>query len=228
EEWADFAREVVGKKEKAAMQSHLENGCKECSKTLTVWRRVRDTARRERIYEPPESAVRSIKRTFAIRGPQKAGPASRTVASLLFDSLLNPLPAGVRSTGSAARQMLFGLAEYRIDVRMEPLMDSDKVAVVGQVLSSSDPGNRIGEVPVRLMRGAKVVAECTTSAFGEFQLECNLEGAFQLRVKLPSEELYLPLVEPAVAAGLESMEYKDIKRLKKISGLRKKRTRKKV
>ncbi|MFZ0411312.1 MAG: hypothetical protein WAL51_07360 [Candidatus Acidiferrales bacterium] len=210
------------------MQSHLENGCKECSKTLSVWRRVRDTARRERIYEPPESAVRSIKRTFAIRGPQKAGPASRTVASLLFDSLLNPLPVGVRSTASPARQMLFGLGEYRIDVRMEPLMDSDKVAVVGQVLSSSDPGNRIGEVPVRLMRGAKVVAECKSNAFGEFQLECNLGGAFQLRVKLPSEELYLPLVEPAVAAGLESMEYKDIKRLKKISGLRKKRTRKKV
>jgi hypothetical protein len=228
EKWADFARQVVGERERVEMQSHLENGCGKCSKVLSLWQRVHQLARHERSYQPPDSAVRSIKGTFAIRGPRKAGRAVRALAELLFDSARSPLPAGVRSSGTALRQLLYGAGHYRIDVRIEAQADSDKVAVVGQVLNSDDPDEIVGVVPVTLVRAGKVLSESFTSPFGEFDAECDRRGPFELRVTLPAEVLTLPLIQPASGGSNDSSETNDSKRLRKRPPRHKKRTRKKV
>jgi hypothetical protein len=221
EKWVDFARNVIGEKERGAMQSHLENGCKECSKVLRMWQRVYSVARHEHSFEPPESAVRSMKGTFAIEGPRHANRRVPAIASLLFDSFLSPQAAGVRSAATSARQLLYAAGCYRIDVRIEPKVDSDNIALVGQVLNSADPGGSIGEVPVALIRGQRVLAETVTSKFGEFHLESDAEGSFQLRVSVLGEELRLPPIQ-SVSEGNDS------KRVNTPSPRTKKRTRKKV
>ena len=226
--WIDFARNAVGQTERAEMQAHLSAGCKQCSKTLNLWQRMHEAGKHESRYAPPESIVRTIKSTFAIRGPRKASRASRAIASLLFDSAMAPLQAGVRSSATAERQLLYGVSQYRIDVRIEAQPNSDKVALMGQILDSTAPGESIGAVPVRLCRGRRVLAESTTSSFGEFYLECDLGKSFQLRVKLPKEELCLPLVEPTIESIKGSSETYDLKQLSSLFVRGKKRTRKKV
>lgn len=228
EQWIDFARNVVGPRERAEMESHLSDGCKQCSKTLSLWKRTYDASRRESAYTPPESVVRTVKGTFGIRGPRRVGRAARAVARLLFDSAAAPLVAGVRSTATAERQLLYGVSKYRIDVRIEPQANSAKVALVGQVLNSTAPGESIGQVPVSLCRGRKVLVESTTSPFGEFDVECDLEKGLQLKVRLPNEELCLPVVEPTVdrAGGLS--ESSDSKQVRRRQARNTKRTRKKV
>jgi hypothetical protein len=223
EQWIDFARDVVGAPDKVAMQKHLDSGCKQCSKSLELWKHVHQAASHERAIEPPESAVRAMKGTFAIRGPRPERRASRSMANLLFDSALSPAHVGVRSTGSNGRQLLFGVGTYRIDLRMEPQLDTDKVSVVGQVLHSSDPCEGLGALPVALVKGRKVVAETVTSQFGEFNLECDLDGRFQLRVKLPAEELQLALIEPILPHGPSSPLSYDSKELRRAMKRRKKR-----
>lgn len=225
EKWIDFARDVVGAQEKTAMQHHLESGCKQCRKVLNLWQHVHQIARHERALEPPESAVRAMKGTFAIHGPSRERRAVRSIANLLFDSALSPAQAGVRSNTSTARQLLFGVGAYRIDLRMEPQLDSDKVAVIGQVLHSTDPLEGLGALPVALVKGRKVVAETITSRFGEFNLECDLGGRFQLRVKLPAEELQLALIEPILPPGPTLPLSYDSKALSKAIKRRKKRTK---
>ncbi len=225
EKWVDFARDVLGAPDKAAMQKHLETGCKQCSKTLDLWKHVHQVAGHDRALQPPESAVRAMKGTFAIHGPRRDRPRSRSIATLLFDSALSPIQPGVRSSSSTARQLLFGVGTYRIDLRMEPQLDSDKVAVVGQVLQSTDPHEGLGALPVALVKGRKVVAETLTSPFGEFNLECDLDGRVQLRVKLPSEELQLALIEPILPPGPATPLTYDPKELRKATRRRKKRTK---
>jgi hypothetical protein len=225
ENWIDFARGVFGAQEKAAMQAHLDTGCKPCSKALKLWRRVHQVARQENALEPPVMAVRQMKAAFAIHGPRRRKGLAASTLKLLFDSGLSPLEAGVRSSGSSARQLLFGIGTYRIDLRMEPQLDSDKIAVIGQVLHSADPREGLGALPVALVKGRKVVAETITSKFGEFNLECDTEGRFQLRVKLPAEELQLALVDPILPPGpLRPLTY-DSKAFKKMMKKRRKRTR---
>ncbi|HEX4003836.1 MAG TPA: hypothetical protein VHX36_14385 [Candidatus Acidoferrales bacterium] len=210
------------------MESHLTEGCKECSKTLNLWQRVYEVGRREAAYAPPASAVAMAKGTFSIHGPRKAGRASRAIASLLFDSANTPLAMGVRSSAGTGRQLLYGVSNYRVDVRIEPQHDSDRIALVGQVLNSRVPEQSVGAVPVRLCRGRKVLVESTTTPFGEFDLECELAKGLELKVTLPKEELCLPLVEATVKPAHGGREGIDSKKVRERLGRDSRRTRKKV
>lgn len=226
EQWIDFARNVVGPRERAEMEGHLSEGCKQCSKTLSLLQHVSEAGKREAAYVPPASVVGTVKGTFGIHGPRKAG--RQAIASLLFDSARTPLVAGVRSAAMAERQLLYGVSKYRIDVRIEPQSNSERVALVGQVLNSMAPGESIGAVPVRLCRGRRVLAESMTSPLGEFDVECDLGKGLQLRVRLPKEELCLPVVEPTIERNRDILERYDSKGVKRSPARDRKRTRKKV
>jgi hypothetical protein len=228
EQWIDFARNTVGPRERAEMQSHLSDGCTQCSKMLSLWQRVAVAGKRESAYVPPASVVGAIKGTFAIRGPRRVARAARAMASLVFDSARTPLVAGVRSAATADRQLLYGVSKYRVDVRIEPQPNSGKVALVGQVLNSKAPGESLGVVPVQLCRGHKVIMETLTSPFGEFDVQCDLGKGLELRVMLPNEELCLPVVEPSIARSMGILESADSKRFSGKAAKHRKGTRKKV
>jgi len=198
DKWVDFARDVMREDEKAEMRSHLRTGCAECSRELSMWQRLHQVAQRESGYEPVEGAVRTVNAIFANQRKHRTREAKSGVAALLFDSFRSPLPAGVRSAaGNPSRQLLFGTGNYRIDIRIEPQMDKEKAVLIGQVLNSADPDEHLSEVPVTLLKGRKILAECVTSKFGEFQMDCDLEGGFRLMVILPGQrEVSLPLIEP--------------------------------
>lgn len=195
--WADFARGVVAKGQRETMQAHLDSGCTRCTEAAKTWERVRDVAKRERSYEPPKSATQMAKSLLVLHGR----PGKSSGLRLLFDSQQNPMVAGVRSTVTTSRQMLYGFGAYRIDLRMEPVMDSDKVSLVGQVLNAADPVKTGAHVTVALLRGRKVLAESHTNSLGEFQLECSLEGPLQLHLTLPRErDIKIPLLVPSETA----------------------------
>ena len=229
EQWVDFARNVVGEDEKRRMENHLKTGCVRCSKELGIWQRLHQVARRESAYVPSDGTVRTANASFANRTVRSADRTRPGIASLLFDTLRNPILAGVRSTGTSPRQVLYGAGTYRIDVRIEPQMDSERVILMGQVLNSANPEERLPELPVTLFKGRKVLAESTTKQFGEFQIECELDGGFRLMVMLPGQaEVILPLIDPAF--GIEEIQsYKtDSNALTGVPSLGKKGTRTKV
>jgi hypothetical protein len=229
EKWADFARGVVGQEEKNAMQNHLETGCKECAKVFSTWRRIHQAARRESAYSPPDSVVRTVKGLGAIHGLGKVSRMKAGVVQLLFDSARSPLPAGVRSGSETARQLLYGVNDYRVDLRLEPQEDSDKVAVVGQILNSSDPDKPIGIIHVVLRKGKKVIAESATNSFGEFHLECDLENSLHLQAALPhGQVVQIPLVEPIAVGMVESPQDTELSGVSKVLKGPIKSTRKKV
>jgi hypothetical protein len=229
EKWADFARNVVGHAEKNAMQNHLETGCKECAKEFSTWKRIYQAARHEKSYSPPDSVVRTVKGLGALHGLGRVSRMKDAVAQLLFDSARSPLPAGVRSGSEATRQLLYGVNNYRVDLRLQPQDDSDKVSVVGQILDSSSPDQPIGILHVVLRRGKKVIAESATNRFGEFQLECDLESSLHLQAGLPhGQVVHIPLVEPIAAGGLETPEETETSGVRKLLKSARKSTRKKV
>lgn len=202
-EWADFSRGIVDKARRKAMQAHLDGDCARCAEMARTWERVRQIARREQSYGPPESAVRTAKGLLPVHG----GKRKSLLVRLMFDSLQSPAMAGVRSTTTDARQMLYGIGAYRVDLRMEPQMDSDKVALVGQVLDSADPVRAGVQAKVVLLRGRKVLAESQTNALGEFHLECSLEGNLQLHLTLPRDlGVRIPLVVPTEPATVETTD----------------------
>jgi hypothetical protein len=225
EAWADFARGVVGKEQESLMQSHLDDGCPRCVSAASLWQRVHATAERQGAAIPPENVVRTVKAMYAARGLAKGHAPQLAIAQLLFDSFRGPQLAGVRSAGLAPRQLLFGEGDHRIDLRLEPQVDSEKVSLVGQILDSTNPGKGLEEISVVLLKGRKVLAEASTNRFGEFHLQCDLESRLELRVKLPQgKEVSIALVEPASGPSAEVQELADSIGVRKV--LRRRSTKK--
>ena len=196
EEWVDFARGTLREDQKVFMQAHLNHGCQRCRREAKTWLRVQETASRQRAGEPDESAVRFVKGSFALNRAYQAN-SRRSFAQVLFDSSREPLPVGVRSSGPASRQLLFGDGDLRIDLRLEPKIDSENISVIGQILNSVHPRDNRVSASVAVLRGGKVVSEANTNRFGEFQLECGLAARLELRIKFPTgQETSISLVDP--------------------------------
>jgi hypothetical protein len=228
QEWVDFVRGKAGKEQKAAMQTHLETGCKRCKREATTWQRVREAAGRQIAVDPDDSVIRFVKGSFTISGNRRSKQSRGFLAELLFDSSREPVPVGVRTSAGSPRQMLFGAGDLRIDLRLEPQIDSESVFLVGQILDAADPGRGPATASVALLKAGKVVAEAKTNRFGEFQLSCDLSARLELRVKLPlRKEISIFLVHPISSYGESALEFVDSKEVTKILGSLKS-TRKKV
>jgi len=188
EKWIDFVNEAVTTSEKQQMDKHLNLGCKSCQKTVSLWQRVLASAAAEGNYQPPESAVRMAKAAFAgiALGQQKKGAESRV--KLLFDSLLQPMLAGVRSAGAGTRQMLYRADPYQIDVQLEMKPGGNRIVVTGQLLNLSNPKLIASGARILVSNMHGDVVHTVANQFGEFNGEVKNSGDLQLTFATPSGE----------------------------------------
>jgi hypothetical protein len=188
ENWIDFVNQAVGAHEKNLMEQHLNQGCKRCKKTASLWQRVGQYAALEAIYQPQLDAVRIAKATFAGAGlaVQRKGASSRI--EVLFDSFLQPFFEGARSAGAGTRQMLYRADPFQIDVQVEAKPDGNRIVVTGQLLDLSNPGvaGREARIVISNMRGHIVSA--VTNQFGEFSGEVENSGDLQLTFATPDSQ----------------------------------------
>ncbi|WP_374568444.1 carboxypeptidase-like regulatory domain-containing protein [Ideonella sp.] len=111
----------------------------------------------------------------------------RVLAVLSFDSWAQaPLAAGLRSTGSATRQLVFSAEGRDIDLRIVP--SGDRFAVSGQVLGPDDSG----AVALAPEQAEATVYETPLDALGEFRLADVAPGRYQLSLLLAGHEIVLP------------------------------------
>jgi hypothetical protein len=226
EEWADFARNAIAKDKRESMQGHLKAGCRQCEKVVALWKRVYEVAQREQLYEPSQTTVRTVKAMYAIHG--KPRKTASPLANLLFDSFAAPMQAGIRSATVDVRQLLYGQEDYRVDLRLEPQVDSEKISIVGQLLNSVDPSATLGGVPVTLLKARKPISQTETNRFGEFHFDAALEENLVLRLAIPQgPEFLIPLVDPLGSPEKTDADSNDSKDVRKLLRDRNKSTRKK-
>lgn len=201
EQWADFTREVLSPEQGFAMQAHLRSGCTECFRAVSVWRRVREAAGREAAYAPPESAVRVARSLQVARRPKAVVTLGTMLAELIWDSRREFVLAGVRALSASPQQMLYKAGDFSIDMRLEPISGSSRFAVVGQILNSSRPGERVRSIPVTVEMEVMPVATTRTNEHGEFRMEFEGGGHVRIRVALGGEA---DILIPVGAVGADS------------------------
>jgi hypothetical protein len=182
EEWIDFANEVVAGSRRQEMEQHLQEGCRRCKKVVSLWQKVRQTAKSAAESQPPENAVRIAKAGFA--GVRLAGkPANAPgLVQVLFDSFLQPLVQGARSSGSAMRQMLYRAEPYQVDLQIEAKPGADKLVVTGQLLDLRNPDEPGRDVPVIISNLRGHVVQTVTNEFGEFREEIRTSSDLELKL----------------------------------------------
>jgi len=168
-EWADLARGTIPGPNRTAMDAHLSSGCASCRSTLDFVQRVSAVAQAAQSEEPPADAVRWAKAIMAMQRPPRTS-AMRLIGRLVYDSLRDPAPAGMRAEDRVFRHALYVAENFSLDVRVEHERESAMATLVGQLTDREDPDRPMAGAPVLLMAQKDVVAHAVYNRFGEFQL----------------------------------------------------------
>jgi hypothetical protein len=180
--WADFVRGVSAPPISSDIKAHLAEGCSKCQTAHDAWSRVRRLATEESGYAPPDNLVRLVKLGFvSVQAPQ---PRAWTLASLVFDSFAQPLPAGVRSGALNVWQVIYEAEGLTVDLRFGRRAQSNEVHVVGQVFEKLAARALRDNASVELSTEKDLlVATTEVSALGEFHLEFEQKDPMWLSVK---------------------------------------------
>jgi len=123
----------------------------------------------------------------------------RYAALLVFDSVLAPLPAGIRGSRPPGRRLLFRFGSLMADLSIEPQPDSH-LSISGQIADSANPHLHLEERSVSLCGHKGALASTKTNAFGEFHLDSPsaLDAAVEIDIRQGERFVAaLPLSTPA-------------------------------
>lgn len=205
-QWVDFARGVAGARPRA-MDEHLRDGCAECLDAYALWRRLVTFAEQEHGLEPPESAVRVAKSYLSGQVERESdrredGWISTLVATLTFDSRLQPLLAGTRAGSPAASHLLYTAGTFAVDLHVERRGGGNRVAMAGQIADGARPDRPLRDVQVAISDGRNELAAVRANEFGEFQCEFAMQPALTLVLSVSARErIAVPLDDISGAAG---------------------------
>jgi hypothetical protein len=119
------------------------------------------------------------------------GVRQRIQAVLSFDSWATaPLAAGLRSTGSATRQLVFSAEGRDVDLRITP--QGAQFAIRGQVLGPDETGSVALAPEPTAAAAPEPTQACALDDLGEFHLGSVAPGRYCLRLVLPEHEVVLP------------------------------------
>jgi hypothetical protein len=180
EEWIDFVNEAVSPRELKEMEKHLNEGCKRCQETVSMWQRVQKSAVAEKNYQPPAETLRVVKAAFVASGLTGQRKESRSRISVLFDSFLQPVVEGARSAATDSRQMLYRADPFQIDLQIEAKPGSNHLMVTGQLLDLSNPGIAGKDVNVTLSNLRGHVVHAVSNQHGEFTCDIKNSGDLQI------------------------------------------------
>ncbi len=193
-EWADYVRNVVPAEQREQMLAHLQSGCSRCEKVQAMFSRFAGICMREAAYEVPRFAEQQVKALIGlVRGPRRTALA-KLLGSMVYDSLNDPQPVGVRGTHQINRQVLFHAGDYSVDLRFEHEKGSASMVLVGQIANQKAPEESLANVPVILVAGNRELTRSISNTFGEFQLEYVPESDLRLVVPLESRGQELEVV----------------------------------
>ncbi len=176
EQWADYLRGLLTGPDQEAMRHHLAQGCALCQGCVNDLGTVRSA------LTPVEIPAAWLERARAIFPARNTSPAiERLVAQLSFDSLGQPLPAGLRGSVPVSRRLAYSVEDVSIELLVDGGAKSRSTIVTGQVSvrSRMTPPRHV----VELVSGHKTLRQAETSEWGEFQLEFAPRRGLRLVVR---------------------------------------------
>jgi hypothetical protein len=162
-----------------------------------AWMRAFARVSKDKVIAPPPSEVRDtlVERfeTYA-EGKQQPGFLERLVATLTFDSNLQPA-SGLRaaSVSESQRQLVYSTDAADVAIIVRPRTRDGLLDVYGQILPSDSADS--GVFGVQLLRGASEVATTATNDLGEFTFEAVAPGVYEVLAGSDRVEIQLPEVE---------------------------------
>jgi hypothetical protein len=167
------------------MQAHIDQGCRDCASLVRLYERIIRVGERVRTYEPRNEDVRMVKVGFASYLPHSRRSLANLGSELIFDSLLQPVIAGARSSDCSTRHLLYRSGPLFVDLRLENSDDPKLVLLTGQIMDNSRTKAPVRDVPVLLLAGPQRIVSRASNENGEFYFEFAVEEGLTLSIAVP-------------------------------------------
>jgi hypothetical protein len=190
----DFLDHRVSEAEASRVAKHLAGDCAACGESRDWYQRVRITAASDDTVAPPPWALKRAVRILETERnrPGLAARIGQAIASLVFDSVARQPLAGVRSTETANRQLLYRAGNYSIDLQVAP-SEHARADLIGQVLQESEPTfESVAGLKLDVECDGKIVCSTVTDEMGEFKVTGLQLGVYNLRVELSEGSITVP------------------------------------
>jgi len=163
-------------------RDHLEL-CKECTQDVEGWRELKTNLRRPYLRSASSETIRQVTQIFRPAPPKTESRFRQVMASLIFDSFLDPALAGARGTSVSARQLVMRAEEF--DIHIKIWGDPDHRQMLGQLLPRS--GARFVEAArFHLLQNGERLETASVDETGEFHFLDVPEGDLSLQIDLPN------------------------------------------
>jgi hypothetical protein len=199
EKLIDYIDNRLAEPDRAKVAEHLATGCGSCAENRDWYERVRLTASTDDSVAPPSWVLKRAVRIFeAAERPRISERIKQVIASLVFDSFARPSLAGVRSSETVNRQLLYRAGEYNIDLQIASFA-STSTELMGQILREGDANfESVSGLTIEVAREKEKVLSTVTDEMGEFRINGLESGVYELRIELSEGNITvpaLPLVE---------------------------------
>jgi hypothetical protein len=190
----DYLDCKLGQNESARVAAHLATGCPACAETRSWYEHIREVAVGDESTEPPSWVFKRAVRIFENQParPRLIERLGQAVASLVFDSLARPALAGVRSTETTNRQLLYRAGDYSIDLQIAPA-EHQRADLIGQVLKEGESAfESVSGLRLEIIRGGESVFTTASDEMGEFKIDGLDYGLYDLRIELGGGSITVP------------------------------------
>jgi Putative zinc-finger len=169
ENLAEYARGMLSMAQAEEIKHHLD-ACEKCLKASEIWRAVVEIGQKEKHYQPTNGAIRRVEAAF--RAIHNSKQLHGMQARLIFDSMIEALPVGVRNSMAASRQLQYEAGPSLIDIVLNrPGSESAPIFLTGQIATPDDSAKTVTGFEVFLLRGQRLAAQTMISDEGEFQFQ---------------------------------------------------------
>ena len=184
----DYVEQRGGPTTKRNVLAHLATGCAECQENLNYWQKMLNVVQNSTMIPAPQAVLEHASALFAERQPV---PSLRqmVMATLRFDSRIQPELAGSRDGDRSSFKLLFEAPDTRIDLLCE--RSGRDWSIAGQVLSLESQ-DYLWKV---LATGTGKVVRTDADMLGEFHLGGLRTGEYDLLLKERSREITLPSIQ---------------------------------
>jgi hypothetical protein len=185
EEWLDYIKGAPAVRAGSDIRRHLDEGCERCNNLDRFWQAVVDSNRKFR-DEVPEDVLRAAQAVYSTWRRQYLLPANARIARLIFDSLLEPSPSGVRAGALPGRRLVHRTGRWLVDLRLES-QPGNHILLMGQALHSGKKPSGQKGMGVILMMAAELLRETSANEFGEFQLQFERAKNLRIYIDIPGQ-----------------------------------------
>lgn len=182
----DYLDDRLDAADRRRVEDHLAGPCARCRDLLHELSRLIETMRTDRIEEVPEAlTARALEAFEAQPAPARILSGTWRNATLVFDSLREPLPAMLRRTLGDARWLRFMLGGHELELEADP-ETGDGWTLRGRFDAPDAALYRIE------IEAAGEQPHTWLDAEGRFAIEGVPGGAIRIAVLGPEEHYRLP------------------------------------